>query len=37
VTFYKGVDQLPSFTDYAMKGRTYRYFKGEPCIPSASG
>jgi len=29
VTFYKGVDQLPSFTDYAMKGRTYRYFKGE--------
>ena len=30
VTFYKGVDQLPSFTDYAMKGRTYRYFKGEP-------
>lgn len=30
VTFYKGVDQLPPFTDYAMKGRTYRYFKGEP-------
>ncbi len=30
VTFYKGVDQLPPFTDYAMKGRTYRYFKGGP-------
>jgi beta-glucosidase len=30
VTFYKGVDQLPPFTEYAMKGRTYRYFKGEP-------
>jgi beta-glucosidase len=30
VTFYKSVDQLPPFTDYAMKGRTYRYFKGEP-------
>jgi beta-glucosidase len=30
VTFYKGVDQLPSFEDYAMKGRTYRYFTGEP-------
>jgi beta-glucosidase len=30
VTFYKGLDQVPAFTDYAMKGRTYRYFKGEP-------
>jgi beta-glucosidase len=30
VTFYKNVDQLPPFTDYAMRGRTYRYFKGEP-------
>jgi beta-glucosidase len=30
VTFYKSVDQLPPFTEYAMRGRTYRYFKGEP-------
>jgi beta-glucosidase len=30
VTFYKSVDQLPPFDDYAMKGRTYRYFKGDP-------
>ena len=30
VTFYKSVDQLPPFTDYAMKGHTYRYFKGDP-------
>ena len=30
VTFYRGVDQLPPFEDYAMKGRTYRYFEGEP-------
>jgi len=30
VTFYKGLDQLPEFTDYSMKNRTYRYFKGEP-------
>jgi beta-glucosidase len=30
VTFYKSVDQLPPFTDYAMKGRTYRYFQGDP-------
>ena len=29
VTFYRGVEQLPPFDDYAMKGRTYRYFKGE--------
>ena len=28
VTFYKNVDQLPPFEDYAMKGRTYRYFSG---------
>ena len=30
VTFYKSVDQLPPFEDYNMKGRTYRYFEGEP-------
>jgi beta-glucosidase len=30
VTFYKGVEQLPEFEDYAMKNRTYRYFAGEP-------
>ena len=26
VTFYKRSDQLPDYEDYAMKGRTYRYF-----------
>jgi beta-glucosidase len=30
VTFYKSADQLPAFDDYSMKGRTYRYFQGEP-------
>jgi beta-glucosidase len=30
VTFYKSVDDLPPFDDYNMKGRTYRYFEGEP-------
>jgi beta-glucosidase len=30
VTFYRGVEQLPPFEDYDMKGRTYRYFKGDP-------
>jgi beta-glucosidase len=24
------VDQVPTFEDYAMQGRTYRYFGGEP-------
>ncbi|MBN2371365.1 MAG: glycoside hydrolase family 3 C-terminal domain-containing protein [Vicinamibacteria bacterium] len=37
VTFYKGVDQLPPFTDYAMKGRTYRYFKGDPLFAFGFG
>ncbi|MFY9937245.1 MAG: glycoside hydrolase family 3 C-terminal domain-containing protein [Silvibacterium sp.] len=30
VTFYSSIDQLPSFEDYAMKERTYRYFRGTP-------
>ncbi|MBN2524601.1 MAG: glycoside hydrolase family 3 C-terminal domain-containing protein [Bacteroidales bacterium] len=30
LTFYKSVDQLPPFEDYAMNGRTYRYFNDEP-------
>jgi len=37
VTFYKSVDQLPPFEDYAMAGRTYRYFKGEPLYPFGHG
>ena len=28
VTFYSSIDELPDFTDYSMKNRTYRYFKG---------
>jgi beta-glucosidase len=30
VTFYKSAGQLPPFDDYSMKGRTYRYFTGDP-------
>jgi beta-glucosidase len=30
VTFHTGIEQLPPFEDYAMKGRTYRYFEGKP-------
>jgi beta-glucosidase len=30
LTYYKSVKQLPAFDDYSMKGRSYRYFEGEP-------
>lgn len=29
ITFYKSVQDLPDFSDYSMKNRTYRYFKGD--------
>jgi beta-glucosidase len=40
VTFYKSINDLPPFTDYAMQGgsgRTYRYFKGAPLYPFGYG
>ena len=37
VTFYRSVDDLPPFIDYAMKGRTYRYFPGTPLYPFGYG
>lgn len=39
LTFYKNEDleTMPEFTDYAMKGRTYRYFKGQPLYPFGFG
>ena len=37
ITFYKNVNQLPDFLDYTMKGRTYRYFDGEPLFPFGFG
>ena len=30
VTFYASVNDLPAFTDYSLKGKTYRYFTGKP-------
>ncbi len=30
VTFYANTSELPAFTDYSMKNRTYRYFTGKP-------
>ncbi|MCJ7629396.1 MAG: glycoside hydrolase family 3 C-terminal domain-containing protein, partial [Longimicrobiales bacterium] len=37
LTFYRSVEQLPSFDDYAMEGRTYRYFDGDPLFPFGYG
>lgn len=37
VTFYKDDSQLPPFDDYSMKGRTYRYFNGEPLFHFGHG
>lgn len=37
VTFYKSLEGLPEFTDYSMKGRTYRYIETEPLYPFGYG
>jgi beta-glucosidase len=37
VTFYRGLDELPEFTDYSMKNRTYRYFSGPVLYPFGYG
>ena len=37
VTFYKSAADLPPFDDYSMKGRTYRFFKGDPLFPFGHG
>jgi beta-glucosidase len=37
VTFPRSYDQLPPYTDYSMKGRTYRYMSAEPLYPFGFG
>lgn len=37
VTFYHTTEELPEFTDYAMKNRTYRYMEGEALYPFGFG
>ncbi len=37
VTFYRTTEELPDFTDYAMKGRTYRYMENEALYPFGYG
>lgn len=37
VTFYHSDSDLPDFNDYAMAGRTYRYFEGKALYPFGFG
>jgi beta-glucosidase len=37
VTFYRNVSDLPPFSDYTMKNRTYRYFAGTAVYPFGFG
>ena len=37
ITFPKSLDQLPSFDDYSMKGRTYKYMNEDPLYPFGFG
>ncbi len=37
VTFYRSTSDLPAFTDYSMKSRTYRYFNGDVLYPFGYG
>ena len=37
VTFYNSVSELPEFTDYSMKGRTYRYMTTKAQYPFGFG
>lgn len=39
VTFYRNeaLDEMPDFTDYSMKDRTYRYYTGIPLYPFGYG
>jgi beta-glucosidase len=37
ITFYKSANDLPDYTSYAMKGRTYRYYEGAVAYPFGFG
>lgn len=37
VTFYRSTEELPEFTEYSMKGRTYRYMRNEALYPFGYG
>ncbi len=37
VTFYRSTDDLPSFEDYSMDNRTYKFYSGTPLYPFGHG
>jgi beta-glucosidase len=37
VTFYRRTEDLPPFSDYSMRNRTYRYFTGQPLYAFGHG
>lgn len=37
ITLYRDMDGMPEFTDYSMKGRTYRFLEKEPLYPFGYG
>lgn len=37
ITFPKSIEQLPSYEDYSMQGRTYKYMTVEPMFPFGFG
>jgi beta-glucosidase len=37
ITFPRSLEDVPEFTDYRMKGRTYRYLEREPLYPFGYG
>ncbi len=37
ITFPRSIEDVPEFTDYRMKGRTYRYLEREPLYPFGYG
>ena len=37
LTFYRSENDLPAFTDYSMRNRTYRYFTGKPLYAFGHG
>lgn len=37
VTIYRDMEGMPDFTDYSMKGRTYRFLEKEPLYPFGYG
>lgn len=37
ITFYRSTNDLPTFTDYSMANRTYRYYTGKPLYAFGHG